>query len=157
MHNIVGAVGTIACGWATSKIFKGRCAPMNVICMLLCAVGVLLYWMVGSGILKLEPGMQKVMVYIALCMIGFFIYGPVALTGVQALNLVPKNAAGTAAGFVGLFGYLVGDAICSKIVVGGIANSSSWDAAMLSVAIGALIGVGLCAILIPSEKKLTQA
>ena len=75
----------------------------------------------------------------------------------QALNLVPKNAAGTAAGFVGLFGYLVGDAVCSKIVVGGIANGSSWDAAMLSVAVGALIGVGLCALLIPSEKKLAQS
>ncbi len=157
VHNIVGAVGTIACGWATSKIFKGRCAPMNVICMLLCAVGVLLYWMVGSGFISLEPAMQKVVVYIALCMIGFFIYGPVALTGVQALNLVPKNAAGTAAGFVGLFGYLVGDAVCSKIVVGGIANSSSWDAAMLSVAVGAVIGVGLCAVLIPSEKRLAKA
>lgn len=157
VHNIVGAVGTIACGWATSKIFKGRCAPMNVICMLLCAVGVLLYWMVGSGFISLEPAMQKVVVYIALCMIGFFIYGPVALTGVQALNLVPKNAAGTAAGFVGLFGYLVGDAVCSKIVVGGIANSRSWDAAMLSVAVGAVIGVGLCAVLIPSEKRLAKA
>ncbi len=156
VHNIVGALGTIACGWATSKIFKGRCAPMNVICMLLCAVGVVLYWMVGSGSINVDPQMQKVLVYIALCLIGFFIYGPVALTGVQALNLVPKNAAGTAAGFVGLFGYLVGDAVCSKIVVGGIASSSSWDAAMLSVAVGALIGVGLCAILIPSEKKLAQ-
>ena len=96
------------------------------------------------------------LVYVALCLIGFFIYGPVALTGVQALNLVPKNAAGTAAGFVGLFGYLIGDAVCSKIVVGGIANGSSWDAAMLSVAIGSLIGVGLCALLIPSEKKLAK-
>ena len=99
---------------------------------------------------------QKVLVYVALCMIGFFIYGPVALTGVQALNLVPKNAAGTAAGFVGLFGYLMGDAVCSKIVVGGIANGSSWDTAMLSVAIGSLVGVGLCALLIPSEKKLAK-
>ena len=156
VHNIVGAVGTIACGWATSKIFKGRCAPMNVICMFLCAIGVLLYWMVGAGIIDVEPGTQKVLVYVALCLIGFFIYGPVALTGVQALNLVPKNAAGTAAGFVGLFGYLIGDAVCSKIVVGGIANGSSWDAAMLSVAIGSLIGVGLCALLIPSEKKLAK-
>ncbi|MBR0291347.1 MAG: glycerol-3-phosphate transporter, partial [Bacteroidales bacterium] len=146
----------IACGWATSKIFKGRCAPMNVICMFLCAIGVLLYWMVGAGIIDVEPGTQKVLVYVALCLIGFFIYGPVALTGVQALNLVPKNAAGTAAGFVGLFGYLIGDAVCSKIVVGGIANGSSWDAAMLSVAIGSLIGVGLCALLIPSEKKLAK-
>ena len=156
VHNIVGAVGTIACGWATSKLFKGRCAPMNVICMFLCAVGVLLYWMVGSGVIQAEPGVQKVLIYVALCMIGFFIYGPVALTGVQALNLVPKNAAGTAAGFVGLFGYLMGDAICSKIVVGGIANSLSWDSAMLSVAIGSLIGVVLCALLIPSEKKLAE-
>ena len=130
---------------------------MNVICMFLCAIGVLLYWMVGSGIVQVNPSMQKVLVYVALCLIGFFIYGPVALTGVQALNLVPKNAAGTAAGFVGLFGYLIGDAICSKIVVGGIANSFSWDTAMLSVAIGSLIGVFLCALLIPSEKKLSEA
>ena len=99
--------------------------------------------------------MQKVFVYVALCLIGFFIYGPVALTGVQALSLVPKNAAGTAAGFVGLFGYFVGDAVCSKILVGGIASRASWDAAMLSVAIGSIIGVFLCALLIPSEKKLS--
>ena len=157
VHNIVGAVGTIACGWATSKIFKGRCAPMNVICMFLCGLGVFLYWMVGAEILHVSPAVQKVLVYVALCLIGFFIYGPVALTGVQALNLVPKNAAGTAAGFVGLFGYLMGDAVCSKIVVGGIANGSSWDTAMLSVAIGSLIGVVLCALLIPSEKRLSRS
>ena len=157
VHNIVGAVGTIACGWATSKIFKGRCAPMNVICMLLCAVGVFLYWFVGAGFVEMSPAMQKTVVYIALCMIGFFIYGPVALTGVQALNLVPKNAAGTAAGFVGLFGYLIGDAICSKILVGGIVESAGWDAGMLSVGIGSVIGVVLCALLIPSERKMVKA
>ncbi len=156
VHNIVGAVGTLACGWATSKIFKGRCAPMNVICMFFCLLGVLLYWMVGSGVIAASPAVQKTLIYIALCMIGFFIYGPVALTGVQALNLVPKNAAGTAAGFVGLFGYLLGDAVCSKIVVGGIASGSSWDNAMLSVAVGALVGVFLCALLIRSERRLGQ-
>jgi len=156
VHNIVGALGTICCGWATSKIFKGRCAPMNVICMFLCGLGVILYWMVGAGILSYGPQTNKVLIYVALCLIGFFIYGPVALTGVQALNLVPKNAAGTAAGFVGFFGYLLGDAVCSKILVGGIANSFTWDAAMLSVAIGCAIGVVLCALLIPSEKKLQR-
>ena len=128
---------------------------MNVICMLLCGLGVLLYWMVGADIIHATPAVQKVLIYIALCLIGFFIYGPVALTGVQALALVPKNAAGTAAGFVGLFGYFLGDAICSKILVGGIANKLSWDAAMLSVAIGSIIGVFLCALLIPSEKRLS--
>lgn len=154
VHNIVGAVGTIVCGWATSKIFKGRCAPMNVICMLLCAVGVLLYWFVGKGVVEMTPETQKVLIYVALCMIGFFIYGPVALTGVQALNLVAKNAAGTAAGFVGLFGYLIGDAICSKILVGSIVASRGWDAGMLAVGIGSIVGVVLCALLIPSERKM---
>lgn len=155
VHNIVGALGTILCGLAASKIFKGRCAPMNVICMSACAVGVLLYWFVGAGYVPMSHQLQKVLVYVALCLIGFFIYGPVALTGVQALNLVPKNAAGTAAGFVGLFGYLLGDAIMSKIMVGSVAHSLSWNAANLTVAICAIVGVGLCAMLIPSEKKLS--
>ena len=155
VHNIVGAVGTILCGLATSKIFKGRCAPMNVICMLACMVGVLLYWFVGAGYVDMSPAAQKTIVYVALCLIGFFIYGPVALTGVQALNLVPKNAAGTAAGFVGLFGYFIGDAICSKIFVGSVANSMGWNAANLTVAVGALVGVILCALLIRPEVKQT--
>ena len=153
IHNLVGAAGTLACGYATSKWFKGRCAPMNVICMSFCAVGVLLYWFSGSGYVEMAPAVQKVLVYIALCLIGFFIYGPVALTGVQALNLVPKNAAGTAAGFVGLFGYLLGDAVCSKLLVGAVVESASWDAGMLTVAIGSVIGVVLCALLIPEERR----
>ena len=104
----------------------------------------------------MDSSLRKVLVYVALCLIGFFIYGPVALTGVQALNLVPKNAAGTAAGFVGLFGYFIGDAICSKIFVGSVANAAGWNTANLTVAIGALIGVILCALLIKSEKSLAE-
>ena len=59
-------------------------------------------------------------------------------------------------GSVGLFGYFVGDAICSKIFVGSVANSMGWNAANLTVAIGAGIGVVLCAMLIKSEKKATE-
>ena len=53
-----------------------------------------------------------------------------ALIGVQAVNLVPKNAAGTAAGFVGLFGYLIGDALLSKVLIGAVADNVSlgWSA-----------------------------
>ena len=146
-------MGTGEIGVATAKIFRGRCAPMNVIWMLACMAGVLLYWFVGAGFIPMDPAVQKVLVYVALCLIGFFIYGPVALTGVQALNLVPKNAAGTAAGFVGLFGYFIGDAICSKIFVGGVASAFDWNVANLTVAVGALIGVILCALLIRPEAK----
>ncbi len=53
-----------------------------------------------------QPGGNPGVDLAALVCIGFLIYGPVMLIGLQALELVPKKAAGTAAGFTGLFGYL---------------------------------------------------
>ena len=152
VHNYVGAVGTIFMGWVSDKFFKGRCAPPNVICMIMVFIGTILYWQapaLGGG----NPVVTKTLVYTALVIIGFFIYGPVALIGVQALNTVPKNAAGTAAGFVGLFGYLFGDSLCSKIVIGHIAESS-WDTANMLFAVGSAVGIVLCALLWNSEKDV---
>ena len=67
---------------------------------------------------------------IALIAIGFLIYGPVMLIGVQALDLVPKKAAGTAAGLTGLFGYL-GGALFANIGVGFLVDKWGWDAAFI--------------------------
>ena len=150
IHNYVGAVGTIICGWISAKFFKGKCAPPNIIFMALVAVGALIYWQMPA--LAASTGIEaKVWAYIALILIGFCIYGPVALVTIQAVNLVPKNAAGTAAGFVGLFGYLVGDSLLSKIIVGGIADHS-WSAANMTMVIGAVLGVVLCILTVKSEK-----
>ena len=33
IHNYVGIFGTIVCGWVSTKFFKGRCAPPNVLFM----------------------------------------------------------------------------------------------------------------------------
>ena len=44
--------------------------------------------------------------FVLFAIIGFFIYPPVMLLGVSALDLTSKKAVGTAAGFMGLFGYL---------------------------------------------------
>ncbi len=155
VHNYVGAIGTIFMGWVSAKFFKGRCAMPNVICMAMVAVGALLYWLAPE--IGGTPEMTKTLVYVALILIGFFIYGPVALIGVQALNTVPKNAAGTAAGFVGLFGYLLGDSVLSKIFIGFVTKSgtaAAWSTANLIFVIASVVGVLLCALLIPSEKKV---
>ena len=53
--------------------------------------------------------------------------GPVMLIGVSALDLVPKKAAGTAAGFTGLFGYLLGSAVFANIGMGYIFEHFGWD------------------------------
>ncbi|MCI2082629.1 MAG: MFS transporter [Bacteroidales bacterium] len=161
LHNYAGVVGTIVCGLISTKWFKGRCAPANVLYMVLVLIGVLLYWQAGPvasyfvGIFGGDvAAATRTVVLVALIGIGFFIYGPVALIGIQALNLVPKNAAGTAAGFVGFFGYLLGDAILAKIVMGAIADSNlGWNATFWMFAIACVIATVLCATTWKQEKE----
>jgi OPA family glycerol-3-phosphate transporter-like MFS transporter len=150
IHNYVGALGTIVCGWISAKFFKGKCAPPTIIFMILVTIGTLIYWQMP--LLAEYTGIAaKTWAYVALIIIGFCIYGPVALVTIQALNLVPKNAAGTAAGFVGLSGYLIGDSLLSKIIVGGIADKS-WDMANFTMVIGAALGIIICIMTLRSEK-----
>jgi OPA family glycerol-3-phosphate transporter-like MFS transporter len=161
LHNYAGIPGTIICGWISAKFFKGRCAPANVIYMILVLLGILLYWQALpvaawiAGTFGGDPvSICHTVVYVALCEIGFCIYGPVALIGVQALNLVPKNAAGTAAGFVGLFGYLVGDAIFAKILMGAVSQSSGWNAAFWMFVVAGVVGALLCATTWKKEQTI---
>lgn len=155
VHNYVGALGTVVCGWISSRFFKGRCAPPNIIFMCLVAVGCLVYWQVPA--IAAATGISaRILVYISLIIIGFCIYGPVALVSIQALNLVPKNAAGTAAGFVGLSGYLIGDSLLSKIIVGSLADKS-WDMANMVIVAGAVLGIIICFLTLRSEKKAETA
>lgn len=166
LHNYAGVPGTIICGWISARFFKGRCAPANVIYMILVILGILLYWkaaVVAQSFAATFGGdpavIGRMIVYIALCEIGFCIYGPVALIGIQALNLVPKNAAGTAAGFVGLFGYLIGDALLAKIVMGAVADNVSmgWSATFWMFIIASLLATIFCATTWNKEKQATAA
>ena len=139
----------------SSKFFKGRCAPPNVLFMGIVLIGALIYWQSGN----LSGGnlaLQKVLIYVALILTGFCIYGPVALVGVQALNLVPKNAAGTAAGFVGLFGYLFGDAIIAKIMMGSIIQNAGWNVALAIFPLACVLAMVLCALPWKSEVAMTD-
>lgn len=151
LHNYAGIVGTIFCGWISSKFFKGKCALPNIIFMGGVLVGVLMY----AYALPMSGGNMaaaRTLSYIGLILVGFFIYGPVALVSVQALNLVPKNAAGTAAGFVGLFGYLLGDAVLSKWLVGPIAQmQDGWNTVFILFAAASVLAILFCAMTIKSE------
>lgn len=55
--------------------------------------------------------------------IGFLIYGPVMMIGLQAADLVPRVATGTA---TGLFGYLLGSASAGW-VMGKLVDVYGWD------------------------------
>jgi OPA family glycerol-3-phosphate transporter-like MFS transporter len=109
--------GTILCGWISDKVFKGRRAPATILFMALTLVGLIVYGSNRHGPLWIDMA--------ALIAIGFFVYGPIMLIGLHALDLVPKKAAGTAAGFTGFFGYAFGSAIAGT-GVGWIADHWGW-------------------------------
>jgi MFS transporter, OPA family, glycerol-3-phosphate transporter len=118
LYEYAAIPGTIACGWISDKYFKGRRAPANILFMALTLVAVVVYALNIHGPLWID--------YAALIAIGFLIYGPIMIIGLHALDLVPKKAAGTAAGFTGFFGYVFGSAIAGT-GVGWIADRWGWN------------------------------
>lgn len=114
--------GTIVCGLVSDKLFHGKRAMPTVLFMLFVALFIGLYWYAAS---QETPNVN--LIILSLIGIGFFIYGPVMLIGVQALDLAPKNAAGTAAGLTGFFGYFFGTAILANSVIGYVADTAGWN------------------------------
>lgn len=88
-----GIPGTILCGWVSDRYFRGRRAPATILFMALTLLGLIAYGLNRSGPLWIDIA--------ALVAIGFCVYGPIMIIGLHALDLVPKKAAGTAAGFTG--------------------------------------------------------
>ncbi|MES3017101.1 MAG: glycerol-3-phosphate transporter [Bacteroidota bacterium] len=131
-YEYAGIPGTLLCGWISDKVFKGRRAPATVIYMVLVLIAVIIYWQNPPGNIWVDNA--------ALIAIGFLIYGPVMLIGVQALDLVPKKAAGTAAGLTGLFGYL-GGALFANIAMGFVVDKWSWDGGFIVIVAACILSI----------------
>jgi OPA family glycerol-3-phosphate transporter-like MFS transporter len=124
LYEYAAIPGTIACGWMSDRVFKGRRAPATMLFMALTLAAVVVYWVNLNGPLWID--------YAALIAIGFLIYGPIMIIGLHALDLVPKKAAGTAAGFTGFFGYVFGSAIAGS-GVGWIADGWGWNGVFITM------------------------
>lgn len=127
LYEYAGIPGTLLAGVISDKVFNGRRAPASVLYMILVTVALVFYWQSESLLI----------INLSLIAVGFLIYGPVMLIGVHALDLVPKKAAGTAAGLTGLFGYM-GGALFANIAMGYIVQHFDWNAGF-KVLIGASI------------------
>ena len=124
LYEYAAIPGTIVCGWVSDRVFRGRRAPATILFMALTLGAVIVYWLNMSGPLWID--------YAALIAIGFLIYGPIMIIGLHALDLVPKKAAGTAAGFTGFFGYVFGSAIAGT-GVGWIADRWGWHGVFITM------------------------
>ena len=152
-HMLAAIPGTLIAGWLSSKFFQGRCAPVNVICMAVTAIGAFIYWQAEAIAGTLGTDYINVIIA-ALAITGFAVYGPVAMISIQAIAVVPKNAAGTAAGFMGLLGYLIGDAFLSKIAFGRIVEHGGWDLTFIGFFGASVIATVICFLAMGKEKKM---
>jgi OPA family glycerol-3-phosphate transporter-like MFS transporter len=137
LYEYAAIPGTIACGWMSDKVFKGRRAPATMLFMALTLGAVVVYWLNIDGPLWID--------YAALIAIGFLIYGPIMIIGLHALDLVPKKAAGTAAGFTGFFGYVFGSAIAGT-GVGWIADRWGWNGVFITMVACCLLTIAFSAM-----------
>jgi OPA family glycerol-3-phosphate transporter-like MFS transporter len=137
LYEFAAIPGTIACGWMSDKVFQGRRAPATILFMALTLVAVVAYWLNLHGPLWID--------YVALFSIGFLIYGPIMIVGLHALDMVPKQAAGTAAGFTGFFGYVFGSAIAGS-GVGWIADHFGWTGVFATMVVCCLLTIAFSAM-----------
>lgn len=149
VFELAGIVGTLLCGWISDKVFRGYRAGTGMLFMALTAVALVTYWQV--------PTSAPLWISIALvAVIGGLIYGPVMLIGLQAIDLSPRQVAGTAAGFTGLFGYLLGATLASS-GVGVMVHAFGWDVTFAVLTVCALLVVAIMWVIGKDEKKLMQA
>ena len=144
-YEYAGIPGTLLCGYLSDRVFKGNRASISIIYMLFVMAALLVYWLTPAGYYWLDS--------IALIMIGFLIYGPVMLIGVQALDMVPKKAAGTAAGLTGMMGYL-GGALTANIAIGYIVDFSGWNGGFILLLVAGVLAILFTALTLEKERNI---
>ncbi len=128
---IGGIFGSLAAGWASDKIFKGRRGPINVLFSIAVIFAIAAFY--------LSPGDQKIIDYSLMFAIGFLIFGPQMLIGIAAVELSHKKAAATSNGFVGWIAYL--GAATAGYPISKIAEVWGWYGFFLSLGICGVISV----------------
>ena len=115
-------------------------------------IAIVIYW-------QNPPGNTYIDI-LALIAIGFMIYGPMMLIALHAIDLVPKNAAGTAAGLIGIFGYLIG-VVCTNLLIGILLDNFGWNGAFQVMIFACLGTINFLAISwkygIDQEKRLLRS
>jgi OPA family glycerol-3-phosphate transporter-like MFS transporter len=92
-----GIPSTILLGWVSDRL-GGRRGMVAALCMIPIVAAFAAIMATPSGYLWFD--------YLMLMTIGFFVYPVINLIVIAALDIASKKAIGTAAGFIGLFGYI---------------------------------------------------
>ncbi|RDI63360.1 OPA family glycerol-3-phosphate transporter-like MFS transporter [Nocardia pseudobrasiliensis] len=144
LYEYAGIPGTLLAGWMSDKVFRGNRGATGVLFMGLVTAATVMFWIAPADM----PGVSMA----CMIVIGFLIYGPVMLIGLHALELVSKKAAGSAAGFTGLFGYL-GGSVAASAVIGYTVDHLGWNGGFAILVGGGVAAVFLLLLTMISEKR----
>lgn len=137
-----GISGMIIAGFFSDKIQGGRGIVSSVF-MALLTIPLLWFWLV--------PNDSYVLSSMMLFTIGLFLFGPQMLVGCAAVERSAKEAAGTASGFAGVFGYL--GAAVAGYPFGVVIDHFGWQGFFLALVIASALGC-LCFLpLVPPRKS----
>lgn len=134
IYEFAGIGSTLLMGWISDRL-GGRRGMVSLLCMIP-------IFGAFAGILWTPAGMLW-LDFTLFGVIGFFVYPPVMLLGVAGLDFTSKKAVGTAAGFIGLFGY-IGRTVQGK-ALGWIAEHYGWDPALYAILGATLLSIALLA------------
>lgn len=129
----LGIAGSLLAGWVSDRFFPRNRSLINVLYMGLLTFAVLGFW--------LAPPQSPILDAALLGAVGFLVYGPQMMVGVCAAEAAGKQAAGTANGMTGLFGYL--GSILSGIGTGYAVERFGWSGGFLLFIASAAIGMFL--------------
>ncbi|MDR0959626.1 MAG: MFS transporter [Propionibacteriaceae bacterium] len=144
LFELAGIFGTLACGLISDKVFRGNRTVTGFVFMAGVGVFLVCYWLAPVGT-------PYWMLMVFLFFIGAFIYGPVMLIGLQAIDMAAKHVAGTSAGFTGLFGYVLGATLASS-VVGILVDNFGWNTAFGMLLGCVFLAMVMLVFIYPREK-----
>jgi phosphoglycerate transporter family protein len=140
---VAGLAGMLLTGWMTDRFFRGRAAPLCLICMLLCGGSIFLFWKTPQ-----QAILQSTLYLMAA---GFFVYSPQALVAVIVANQATKRAAATAVGLTSIFGYA--STTLSGFGLGWLVQHYSWNHAFVCLIASAVLGAALFAAVLPAAAR----
>ena len=124
-----GFVGILLIGWCSDFFFKGKRAPLNILFSTLVLGPVIVLWFIPQNLGFVDN--------LCIASIGFFIYGPQMLIGLNAAELAHKKAAATATGFVGCFAYV--GAAFTGWPLGKMMEVFGWEAFFVVIVVSSII------------------
>jgi len=142
-----GLLGMLFAGWVADRLFTNKRGSLIVIFAMCLTCSLWFFWQLNSD--------AKLINFILIGLIGFFVYGPQMLIGLAAAEYVDKKAACSANGFVSWWGY-VGAAAAGYPV--SLLIQYSWNWYFISLLLCSLLScVALVPVIITKSYSLAPA